>query len=81
MLHQAPSGKLSVTFHLFFLDGNVIGAICIGYLSEKTSDILLQQYGHIGMLIGIVYLLGIGTIIAFVFKMKRTFLDYEPSLL
>ncbi|MGR5149783.1 ATP-binding protein [Photobacterium alginatilyticum] len=74
-------GKAIRNFSPIFMDGKVIGAICIGYLSEKTSDILLQQYGHIGMLIGIVYLLGIGTIVAFVFKMKRTFLDYEPEFI
>ncbi|MDX1300808.1 sensor histidine kinase [Photobacterium sp.] len=74
-------GKAIRNFSPIYLDGKVIGAICIGYLSEKTFDILLQQYGHIGLLIGIVYLLGIGTTVSFVFKMKRTFLDYEPEFI
>ncbi|MGR5154811.1 ATP-binding protein [Photobacterium swingsii] len=74
-------GKAIRNFSPVFLNDKVIGAICIGYLSEKTSDLLLQQYGHIGTLLGIVYLLGIGTIIAFVFKIKRTFLEYEPEFI
>ncbi|EAS41988.1 sensor histidine kinase [Photobacterium profundum] len=74
-------GKAIRNFSPIYLDGKVIGAICIGYLSEKTTDLLLQQYGHIGVLISVVYLLGISTIIAFVFKMKRTFLDYEPEFI
>ncbi|PSW05585.1 ATP-binding protein [Photobacterium lipolyticum] len=81
---NVASGSLGEAIRNFspvFLDGKVIGAICIGYLSEKTSDILLQQYGHIGMLTGIVYLLGIGTTISLMFKMKRTFLDYEPEFI
>lgn len=74
-------GKAIRNFSPIMLDGKVIGAVCIGYLSEKTSDIFLKQYGHIGMLIGVVYLLGIGITAAFMFKMKRTFLDYEPEFI
>ena len=42
---------------------------------------MFQQSGFIGMLIGVVYLLGIGAVVAVVLKMKRTFLDYEPEFI
>jgi len=74
-------GKAIRNFSPIQLDGEVIGAVTIGYLSDKMTDILYQQYGHIGLLIGVVYLLGIGITGAFVFKMKRTFLDYEPEFI
>ncbi|MCA2018061.1 sensor histidine kinase [Vibrio tritonius] len=60
-------------------NGQTIGAICIGYLSERASAILLEQYGHIGVMIAVVYLLAISMVTLFVYKMKRTFLDYEPE--
>ena len=60
-------------------NGDVIGAVCIGYLSDKSFAILLSQYGHIGLMIGIVYLVAISMTILLFWKMKRTFLDYEPE--
>ncbi|MZI94525.1 GHKL domain-containing protein [Vibrio sp. CAIM 722] len=62
-------------------NGEVIGAICIGYLSEKAFAILLEQYGHIGLMIAIVYIIAIAMMTLLVFKMKRTFLNYEPELI
>jgi len=74
-------GKAIRNFSPVILNGEVIGAVSIGYLSTKNSDVLFQQYGHVGLLIGVVYLLGIGIMGAFVYKMKRTFLDYEPEFI
>ncbi len=62
-------------------NGKVIGAICIGYLSEKISDFIIQQRIQIGLLIGAVYLLSLLGTMAFVYKLKRTFLDYEPEFI
>ncbi|SJL84663.1 ATP-binding protein [Vibrio palustris] len=60
-------------------NGEVIGAVCIGYLSDKSFAIMLAQYGHIGLMIAIVYLIAISMTIVLFWKMKRTFLDYEPE--
>lgn len=59
--------------------GQVIGAICIGYLSEKISDIWYHQYLQISAIIGVVYLLGLGATLFFFIKMKRTFFNFEPE--
>ncbi|NAW61475.1 GHKL domain-containing protein [Vibrio sp. V31_P5A7T61] len=80
-IHSGTLGKAIRNFSPIYWQDEVIGAVSIGYLSEKTSDILLAQYGHLGGLIAVVYLLGIGISSAFVFKMKRTFLDYEPEFI
>ncbi|WP_064609042.1 ATP-binding protein [Photobacterium sp. J15] len=72
-------GKAIRNFSPIMRNGEVIGAVTIGYLSEKATTILYQQFGYIGLLIILVYLLAIGITGAFVFKMKRTFLDYEPE--
>lgn len=74
-------GEAIRNFSPIRLDGEVIGAICIGYLSVKTSSILLKKFSDIGLIVGSVYLLGIAAIFAFVFKIKRTFLDYEPEFI
>ncbi|WED27340.1 sensor histidine kinase [Vibrio sp. DW001] len=81
---SVASGSLGEAIRNFSpvrLNGEVIGAICIGYLSVKTSSILLKKFSDIGLIVGSVYLLGIAAIFAFVFKIKRTFLDYEPEFI
>lgn len=81
---SVASGSLGEAIRNFspvWLDGEVIGAICIGYLSVKTSSILLSIFSDIGLIVGTVYVLGICTIVAFVFKIKKTFLDYEPEFI
>ncbi|WP_375753924.1 ATP-binding protein [Vibrio sp. HN007] len=78
-LDTGSLGQAIRSFSPIRLNGEVIGAICIGYLSSKTASILLQEFSEIGLLIVVVYLLGVGTIIAFLYKLKRTFLDYEPE--
>lgn len=81
---SVASGSLGEAIRNFSpvrLNGEVIGAICIGYLSVKTSNILLKKFSDIGLIVGSVYLLGIAAIFAFVFKIKRTFLDYEPEFI
>ncbi len=80
-LASGSLGEAIRNFSPIWLDGQVIGAICIGYLSKKTSNILLQKFSDIGLLVGSVYLLGLATAIAFLYKMKRTFLDYEPEFI
>lgn len=62
-------------------NGEIIGAICIGYLSERTGQLLLKKLSNFGLLVAAVYLLGVGTMMAFVYKLKRTFLDYEPEFI
>lgn len=62
-------------------NGEVIGAICIGYLSEKTSNLFLQMISEFGLLVAVVYLLSLSTTLAFLYKMKRTFLDFEPEFI
>ncbi|MDW6004415.1 ATP-binding protein [Vibrio mangrovi] len=74
-------GKAIRNFVPIYDNGELIGAICIGYLSEKISDIIFRQHVHIGLLIGLIYLFGIGTTVAFLLKMKKTFLDYEPEFI
>jgi two-component system CitB family sensor kinase len=74
-------GEAIRNFSPIRLNGEVIGAICIGYLSQKTSSLLWQKFSDVGLLIGAVYLLGLAAIIAFVYKIKRTFLDYEPEFI
>ena len=78
------SGSLGEAIRNFVpirLDDEVIGAICIGYLSTKTTAMLLREFSEYGLLVVLVYLFGIGTAIAFLHKMKRTFLDYEPEFI
>jgi two-component system, CitB family, sensor kinase len=74
-------GEAIRNFSPIIADHQVIGAICIGYLSNKISDIIFHQHLQIGALIGLVYLLGIVTTVAFLLKIKRTFLDYEPEVI
>lgn len=62
-------------------DGKTIGAICIGYLYEPTLAIIVRQLLNIASLIGVVYLLGIVATIAILYKVRRTFLDYEPEVI
>lgn len=80
-LASGSLGEAIRNFSPIWLNGEVIGAICIGYLSKKTSSILLQEFSDIGLLVGIVYFLGLATAIAFLLKVKRTFLDYEPEFI
>ncbi|CAM3572706.1 Sensor histidine kinase DpiB [Vibrio aerogenes CECT 7868] len=77
-------GSLGMAIRNFtpvYMNGHLIGAVCIGYLSSKISNIIFQQHIHIGLLIGLVYLLGLCTTVAFLWKMKRTFLDFEPEFI
>ncbi len=53
--------------------------VCIGYLLEKTSTVFMQQFGTIGLLIGGVFILCVTMMIILLFKLKRTFLDFEPE--
>ncbi|MHA2936701.1 ATP-binding protein [Vibrio sp. RC27] len=80
-LASGSLGEAIRNFSPIRLNGEVIGAICIGYLSQKTSSLLWQKFSDVGLLIGAVFLLGLATIIAFVYKIKRTFLDYEPEFI
>ncbi|WP_456295110.1 sensor histidine kinase [Vibrio sp. AK197] len=59
--------------------GEVIGAICVGYLSEKTTRIVMAQYQQIGFMIVLVYVMAITMTLLFLYKMRRTFLDYQPE--
>lgn len=72
-------GKAIRNFSPVFYQGKVIGVVCIGYLLEKTSTLFLQQFGTIGMLIVGVFVLCITMVLFLLFKMKRTFLDFEPE--
>ncbi|WCE30393.1 ATP-binding protein [Vibrio sp. SCSIO 43137] len=74
-------GEAIRNFSPILLNGEVIGAICIGYLSVKTSSILLKEFSDIGLIVGSVYLLGMAAIVAFVFKIRKTFLDFEPEFI
>ncbi|WP_158117331.1 ATP-binding protein [Vibrio cincinnatiensis] len=78
---EGSLGKAIRNFTPIRSEGEIIGAVSIGYLSEKTSDILLEQFSHLATLIGLVYLLGISIASTFLLKMKRTFLDYEPEFI
>lgn len=80
-LASGSLGEAIRNFSPIRLNGKVIGAICIGYLSQRTSSLLWQKFSDVGLLIGAVYLLGLAAIIAFVYKIKRTFLDYEPEFI
>ncbi len=75
-------GSLGLAIRNFvpLLDGGqVIGAICVGYLSEKTSQIVMAQYQQIGVLIGLVFLIAMATVLLIVSKMRRTFLEFQPE--
>jgi len=61
------------------VNGEVIGAVSIGYLQQRATSLLLAQFSRIGLMIAAIYLLGIGITGFFVLKMKRTFLDYEAE--
>jgi two-component system CitB family sensor kinase len=77
-------GSLGMAIRNFapvYAHGKLIGAVCIGYLSSIISSIIFKQHLQIGLLIGLVYLLGLCTTVAFLWKMKRTFLDYEPEFI
>lgn len=72
-------GKAVRNFVPIVDNGQVIGAVCIGYLTEQISDILRSQFIQIIVLIAIVYFFGLSIAGAFLSKMKRTFFDYEPE--
>ncbi|MGP8306067.1 ATP-binding protein [Vibrio sp. YIC-376] len=74
-------GKAIRNFAPIFLNGEVIGAVCIGYLYETAFDLIIKRENQIGLLIGLVYLLGIGTTVTVVYKIKRTFLELEPEFI
>lgn len=74
-------GKAIRNFAPIFHDDKVIGAVCIGYLYETAFDLMVEQQNQIGLLIALVYLLGIATTVAVVFKIKRTFLEFEPEFI
>lgn len=80
-LDTGSLGQAIRNFSAIEKDGKVIGAVCIGYLSATTSRILIAQHIKIGLLIGFVYLLGLLGTVAFVHKLKRTFLDFEPEFI
>lgn len=60
-------------------DGQIIGAISIGYLSQPTSDLIFKHLQEAGLLVGFVYLLGIIIAGFLILKLKRTFLSLEPE--
>ncbi|RQW64424.1 ATP-binding protein [Vibrio viridaestus] len=72
-------GKAIRNFVPVVMNGKVIGAVCIGYLSEQISDILQKQFIQIIVLIAGVYLVGLCVTVAFLTKIKRTFFDFEPE--
>ncbi|MGF1681693.1 ATP-binding protein [Photobacterium minamisatsumaniensis] len=74
-------GKAIRNFSPIINNGKVIGAVNIGYMYDRSINVLLEQFGKVGGLIVLVYLLGVTITGAFVFKMKRTFLDYEPEVI
>lgn len=60
-------------------DGQIIGAISIGYLSQPTSELIFKHLQEAGLLVGFVYLLGIVIAGFLILKLKRTFLSLEPE--
>ena len=74
-------GKAIRNFSPITDNGQIIGVVNIGYMYDRSIGILMEQFGKIGGLVAIVYLLGVTITGTFVFKMKRTFLDYEPEII
>jgi len=72
-------GEAIRNFVPIIVHGQIVGAVCIGYLSEQISDILQKQFIQIIFLIAVVYLVGLAVTVAFLTKIKRTFFDYEPE--
>ena len=60
-------------------NGEIIGAISIGYLSQSTSDLIYNHLKETGLLVGFVYLLCIVITVFLLVKLKRTFLSLEPE--
>lgn len=83
LIHSSEAkGSLGLAIRNFvplMQNGQVIGAICVGYLSEKTSRIVMAQYREIGLMIGLVYVIAITMTLLILYKMRRTFLDYQPE--
>lgn len=83
LIHSSEAkGSLGLAIRNFvplMQNGQVIGAICVGYLSEKTSRIVMAQYQQIGLMIGLVYVIAITMTLLILYKMRRTFLDYQPE--
>ncbi|MBJ7554322.1 sensor histidine kinase [Marinomonas spartinae] len=61
------------------VDGKIIGAVSIGYLSKPTGDLIYRHLQEAALLVGFVYLLGIVIAGFFILKLKRTFLSLEPE--
>jgi len=59
--------------------GEIIGAISIGYLSQSTSTLIYSHLKETGLLVGFVYLLCIVIAVFLLIKLKRTFLSLEPE--
>ncbi|REG84139.1 ATP-binding protein [Marinomonas pollencensis] len=60
-------------------NGEIIGAISIGYLLQSTSALIFNHLKEAGLLVGFVYLLCIVIAVFLLFKLNRTFLSLEPE--
>ncbi|MBU1295327.1 MAG: sensor histidine kinase [Gammaproteobacteria bacterium] len=60
-------------------NGQIIGAISIGYLSQPTGELIFKHLQEAGLLVGFVYLLGVVIAGFLILKLKRTFLSLEPE--
>ncbi|MBM6550426.1 sensor histidine kinase [Marinomonas ostreistagni] len=59
--------------------GQVIGAISIGYLEQSVADLLFTYYIEAIIWLGVIYVLAIALTLSLLSKLKRTFLEYEPE--
>ncbi|TDO99713.1 ATP-binding protein [Marinomonas balearica] len=72
-------GKAIRNFAPIVLDGNIIGAVSIGYLTRTTSELVQEHIKNFIIWVVIIYLFVISVISISVFKLKRTFLQMEPE--
>lgn len=76
---EGSLGKAIRNFVPVINDGQVIGIVCVGYLTDKATVFLFSQYNRLLILIVLIYSLYI-VISSFAFvKFKTTFLDLEPE--
>lgn len=59
--------------------GDVIGAVSIGYLEQSIADLLFEHYLEAMLWLSFIYIIAMLLTISLLSKLKRTFLDYEPE--